>query len=866
MSDGIIRLKDFCNMKKLHNIIDNWTKSTGMPVVVKDIDGTFLNVPFENADCENIRYSKEGLCYCQECVDNYDGTFMCHNGILWTAIPIVISDEGLRMGSVLIGVVTDNVNNMGCLYMTADDSSVKRIKTEEEKEAAYELLGDTLSFFIGKSYLIWKAKQNEQDMKRHMMLKEQQYVSVTALLSEEYMSIHYVNLEEDTITFYKLNERFKLLLSGMRYGKDIFSHIMTMYIDRMVEETDKERMYKLTSNRAIKKRLSVERDFIIRYKLKDNDYDEKNIEMHIVRVSEETDNSSVVIGFRCIDKLIKDENDYRKALATANQRAIMQRETVRANAILKRERKRYRDALIAQAEFCYDFDVTNDTMNKTFVTKSGIDMFEVMGITAPVSYTDFCARRSKMLKERLLDIDKEKYWTSKGLLEEYNNGKRNVEIEFFSGLEEKYFRINFLLSKDDSNDHVIAVVVGIDITNQKVAEEKNKKKIIDAYREAERANSAKTRFLSRMSHDIRTPMNGILGMSKIARDSIGTDNNKAIDALDKVDRAGRQLELLLNDVLDMSKLESGKIELSHDIFNINNLITGINEIFAGDMSEKNVLLKGCHFNNIHSDVIGSTIHFHRIVQNIISNAVKYNKTGGSIEVWLDELPIDKGNSVFRLKVEDTGIGMSADYMKQMFEPFSRGVNDAGTTYQGTGLGMAITKELIELMNGSIEVKSRINKGTTFIVKLPFELSDKAAEKQLKSEADMYILKGKHFLLAEDNDINREIAQYILKKARAEVMCAENGKQAVDIFAANPAGTFDAILMDIMMPVMDGYNATHLIRTMKRSDAGRIPIIAMTANAFIEDIKKAKDAGMTAHIAKPLDIDKVAQVIADCIQK
>ena len=159
--------------------------------------------------------------------------------------------------------------------MTADDSSVKRIKTEEEKEAAYELLGDTLSFFIGKSYLIWKAKQNEQDMKRHMMLKEQQYVSVTALLSEEYMSIHYVNLEEDTITFYKLNERFKLLLSGMRYGKDIFSHIMTMYIDRMVEETDKERMYKLTSNWAIKKRLSVERDFIIRYKLKDNDYDEK---------------------------------------------------------------------------------------------------------------------------------------------------------------------------------------------------------------------------------------------------------------------------------------------------------------------------------------------------------------------------------------------------------------------------------------------------------------------------------------------------------------------------------------------------------------------------------------------------------------
>ena len=235
-------------------------------------------------------------------------------------------------------------------------------------------------------------------------------------------------------------------------------------------------------------------------------------------------------------------------------------------------------------------------------------------------------------------------------------------------------------------------------------------------------------------------------------------------------------------------------------------------------------------------------------------------------MWLDELPIDKGNSVFRLKVEDTGIGMSADYMKQMFEPFSRGVNDAGTTYQGTGLGMAITKELIELMNGSIEVKSRINKGTTFIVKLPFELSDKEAEKQLKSEADMYILKGKYFLLAEDNDINREIAQYILKKAGAEVMCAENGKQAVDIFAANPAGTFDAILMDIMMPVMDGYNATHLIRTMKRSDAGRIPIIAMTANAFIEDIKNAKDVGMTAHIAKPLDMDKVVEVIADCIQK
>ena len=417
----------------------------------------------------------------------------------------------------------------------------------------------------------------------------------------------------------------------------------------------------------------------------------------------------------------------------------------------------------------------------------------------------------------------------------------------------------FQLCKEDKtlrNGHTIWIMTLCDCNEL----HKREQWLIEARDSAEAANKAKTDFLSRMSHDIRTPLNGILGMAQIAQDH-ADDPEMVRSTLTKLTAAGLQLETLINDVLDMSRLESGRVMILHEPFNLYELLARNGDALY-TQSNRMQLTRNVKFNNVHNHVYGSPLHVQRVIANISSNAVKYNRVGGTINYTLDELPQDATHAIYRFTIQDTGIGMSEEFQRHIYEPFAQESENARTEFKGTGLGMAITKELVDLMGGTVTVHSKLGEGTTFVVELPFELDLSAPEKQ-ETGKELPSLKGMHLLLAEDNALNAEVASYMPEKAGAAVTLAENGKQAVEQFEAsgrNGAPAFDAILMDVMMPVMDGIAATRAIRASSHPQAKTIPIIAQTANAFAEDVKRALDAGMNNHVSKPLNEGQLVRVL------
>lgn len=542
------------------------------------------------------------------------------------------------------------------------------------------------------------------------------------------------------------------------------------------------------------------------------------------------------------------------------------------NAILNRERGQYREAILHECMYTFTFDLTKGYVENEYLLNNGENPIQLMGLKVPVLFDDLIKEFKKMVDLKVLDGKEMNKLCIKYLLDSYANGKKFYEIEYYDTRLENYQRMTILMTTDEESGHVMACVIGHDITKQKVQVESAKKALAaknlelqTALTQAEEANNAKSEFLSRMSHDIRTPMNGILGMTRIAQDSI-ENKEKVLLALKKIDRAGKQLGMLINDVLDMSKLESGKMELSYEAFDLNDLLSTMKDTIDSIISQKQIKLVGSHYNNKHTKVIGSPLHLRRIIQNILSNAAKYNKVGGTLEVWLDEEKMDSNHSMFCFKIKDSGIGMSKEYLQRMFEPFSRETIDAGTIYQGTGLGMAIVKELVELMGGNIEVESELGIGTTAIVRIPFELY--FAEIKVNEGSEQVKVKvkfdGAHFLVVEDNELNTEIIQFMLEQLGVVVTLAQNGQEAVEIFENTSAGTFNLILMDIMMPVLDGLEATKMIRSMEKLDAKTIPIIAMTANAFKEDVLKCRQAGMNDHIAKPIDFKVMRDTLAKYI--
>ena len=407
-----------------------------------------------------------------------------------------------------------------------------------------------------------------------------------------------------------------------------------------------------------------------------------------------------------------------------------------------------------------------------------------------------------------------------------------------------------------------------DLAHRKQEQEKDEKykaELLRAAKKAEAANEAKTEFLQRMSHDIRTPINGICGMIDVA-DHYAEDMKKQTECRAKIKEASHLLLELINEVLDMSKLESDEVILEEIPFNLNSISEEILGVIEQMATEQNIRILWEEKEVTHWNLIGSPVHVKRTLMNILSNAVKYNKENGYVYISCREIPSKQtAMTTLEFVCRDTGIGMTEAFQKRIFEPFAQEHAGSRTKFAGTGLGMPITKKLVEKMGGTISFESKEGTGTTFVIRIPFRIDTDRKDRTETEEKTETSIQGLHVLLTEDNELNMEIAEFVLQNEGTVVTKAWNGQEAVDIFRKSSPGEFDVILMDIMMPVMNGYEAAKMIRSLDREDAKVIPIIAMTANAFIEDRMRAKEAGMDEHIAKPVDRKLLVKVINELVK-
>lgn len=438
-------------------------------------------------------------------------------------------------------------------------------------------------------------------------------------------------------------------------------------------------------------------------------------------------------------------------------------------------------------------------------------------------------------------------------------GEREIYMELKQkGIDGNYhwIGVHIIYVENPFNDDVLAIDMIKLLDNQRAEKAKQEQLLRDALASANAANQAKSDFLSRMSHDIRTPMNAIIGMSALGQMK---EKEDMLDCFQKIDVSSQYLMSLLNDILDMSKIETGKMEISCECFDMLDLLEEINQIVYPQTLEKNLYYEVFKEDSVEQYYIGDALRLRQILMNLLSNSIKFTPAGGEIRMHIEEKTRNNGYAYMKFCVQDTGVGMSKEFLEKIFQPFEQEFAEGGRNNIGTGLGLSIVYNLIQMMGGNIMVDSQKDHGSTFVIELPFltvkEEREKTYQKegQMKSAITQADFSDRRLLLVEDNGMNREIAKELLELQGMKVEEAENGKQAVEMFARNPKGHYWLVLMDIRMPVMDGLQATQTIRMMEREDARTIPILAMTANAFEEDKQQAYRAGMSGYLTKPLDI-------------
>ena len=692
-----------------------------------------------------------------------------------------------------------------------------------------------------KAFVIGFADKDEQIRTVRMHQKKiEQDLEIIDVLASEYSSVYYIDLEKDAITPYSMNKESESLF-GRRFRSGVsYSKAFEEYVDGVVWERDRQMMHEAGTLDNIKKQLVRQKTFITTYR-GNVDGRPHYCEMKFVKVGDEFDKpKAVALGFAEKDDLILKDfvndilyDDY-VSIYFVNVEDNSFRTIKSSNVSWVEKRPLYSSY---SSEIKQISSIVSDEFQQDWLKLS--NLFYVQ----------------KFLKgtdQRELEF---KIASGEWLRAKFTTIERNDDGEVVS------FVLSFLLLSDDQ---VEKLELDAKIAEQNDLLEKQQVMLQKALSMAQSSDRAKTTFLSNMSHDIRTPMNAIVGFTGLAMAHID-EKEVVLDYLRKLGQSSNHLLSLINDVLDMSRIESGKVVLSEKDEDLIEIINALKDIVQADVDTKKLSFD-VNMNIYDSGIVCDKLRLNQVILNVLSNAIKYTQEGGSVTMVVDERESEKPNSArFEIRIRDNGMGMSEKFLKTIYEPFTRANSSTVSGIQGTGLGMSITKNIVEMMGGSIQIFSEENKGTEVVLSIDFKLHGK---KSVGSQVQIgdFSFKGKKILLVEDNEMNRQIACDILDDNGFIVFTAENGKQAVELMQNAKPGQYDLVLMDVQMPIMDGFAATRAIRMLPAGYQSRIPIVAMTANAFEEDRKAALDAGMDEHISKPIDIDKMKYILSRFLKK
>jgi signal transduction histidine kinase/CheY-like chemotaxis protein len=666
-------------------------------------------------------------------------------------------------------------------------------------------------------------------LKQRNLVRELQKRSYNVLqaLSVDYLGIFQVNFDTDECEVYRNSEKM-----DMDWGAglvDGYQAAVGQYISRCVAPRDQKKLTAVTKKEYVLSQLRTKKKFYVRYQVNDNVYGLKHMEIHFSATEKAEEENSAIFALRDVNAVVEQEEKY-KLEARQNLEDIL-------------EGARTGIWTIELEEGCQPRMYTNRVMRM------------LLGVSDEIEPEECYRHWFENIEPEYVEMVQE------AVREIVETGRSEVIYPWkHPELGRIYVRCGGVPDKTFKKPGVCLNGYHQDITETMVAKGKQEQAIMELLEKVRRANSAKSEFLSHMSHDLRTPINGILGMLSIIEKS-QDDPERQRDCRNKIRVSTEHLLSMVNDVLQFSKMDSGRAAEEEESFALRDILENSIALLDERAKERGIRLTLEEIDIQHGRVIGNPLYLQQILMNIIDNAIKYNHPRGAVFVQAKEMSCRGDTAEYQFVVEDTGIGIGEEFKKHIFEPFTQEHKSARTHYNGVGLGMSIVKQLVDQMKGHIEVESQIGSGSMFRITLPMQIDGvRDAQAVDEGQNETGTIDGMRVLLVEDNEINCEIIEFMLKDAGAEVVTANDGKEAVDAFAASAPETFDCVLMDLMMPVMSGYEAARVIRAMDRSDAKTVPIIALSANAFDEDVAMAKDAGMNEHLAKPVDMGKMFRVM------
>ena len=667
-------------------------------------------------------------------------------------------------------------------------------------------------------------------LKRRNLFRELQKQSYNVLhaLSVDYLGIYQVNFDTGECEVYRSSEQM-----GMDWAADFkngYQAVMDRYISEYVIPRDQDRLRAVTKKDYVLAELRTKKKFSVRYQVKDSSSGLKHLEFHFSATEKTEKEHCAIFAQRDVNAVVEQEEKYKLEA-----------------------RQSLEDILEGARTGIWTIELEEGCQPRMFPDRT---MRILLGVPDQIEPEECYRRWFERIAPDYVEMVQE------AVREIVETGRAEVIYPWnHPTLGKIYVRCGGVPDKTFKKPGVCLNGYHQDITETMVTRKRQEQSIMELLERVRQANSAKSEFLSHMSHDLRTPINGILGMLTILEKS-QDDPMRQRECREKIRVSTEHLLSLVNDVLQISKLETGRPAAVEKPFDLRATLEDCVTILSTQAQECGIRLELDETGLQHGRVIGNPLHLKQILMNVIDNALKYNRPHGSVFVQAKETAFRNGTASYCFVIEDTGIGIGEDFKEHIFEPFAQEHQGARTNYNGVGLGMSIVKKLVDQIKGTVSIDSQIGKGSVVQITLPFRVDETRSRRPMDEDQNAPgNIDGMCVLLAEDNEINCEIVEYILMDAGARVVTATNGKAAVDAFTASDPGTFDCVLMDLMMPVMSGYEAARVIRSLDRADAKTVPIIALSANAFEEDIVLAKDAGMNEHLAKPVDIRKMFKVMS-----